>query len=330
VGSLLHPAEALFAGEPSVPVLAVCEHYAGRERQMLKALELQAELGPVFDVTCDCEDGAPVGAEHDHALMVAGLLTSHANRFRRTGVRVHDHDHPAWRQDLEIIVSRAGDRIAYLTLPKVTSCAKAASMIETVQSLALRHGLKRDIPIHVLIETHGGLREVWEIAALPWMQALDFGLLDFVSGHGGAIPASAMRSPGQFEHQLVARAKAEVAAAALANGLVPTHNVTAAIDDPDAAYQDARRAHEEFGFLRMYSIHPAQIQPIVNAMKPDPAEVDRASEILVAAQHAGWGPIRHGTQMHDRASYRHFWQVLSTARACGVRLPPAAEAAFFN
>jgi citrate lyase subunit beta/citryl-CoA lyase len=330
VASQVHPAQALFGGELAVPMLAACEHYAGRERQMLKALELQAELGPVFDVTCDCEDGAPVGAEREHALMVAGVLTSQANRFRRAGVRIHDHDHPAWRQDLDIILSRAGDRIAYVTLPKVTSRAKAASMIETVQSLALRHGLRRDIPIHVLIETHGGLREVWEIAALPWIQTLDFGLLDFVSGHGGAIPASAMRSPGQFEHRLVVRAKAELAAAALANGLVPTHNVTAAIDDPDAAYQDARRAHAELGYLRMYSIHPAQIQPIVNAMKPDPVEVERAGEILVAAQQAGWGPIRHGTEMHDRASYRHFWRVLSAARATGVRLPPAAEAAFFN
>jgi citrate lyase subunit beta/citryl-CoA lyase len=330
VGTPIHPAEALFGGEPAVPVLAACEHYAGRERQMLKALELQAELGPIFDVTCDCEDGAAVGTEREHALMVAGVLTSPANRFRRAGVRIHDHDHPAWRQDLDIILSRAGDRVAYLTLPKVTSRAKAASMIETVQSLALRYGLRRAIPIHVLIETQGGLREVWEIAALPWMQTLDFGLLDFVSGHHGAIPASAMRSPGQFEHPLVVRAKTELAAAALANGLVPAHNVTLGIDTPDEAGQDARRARAEFGFLRMYSIHPVQIQPIVAAMQPDAAAVERAAEILLAGQHAHWGPIRHGAEMHDRASYRHFWQVLSTAKACGLRLPAAAEAAFFQ
>jgi citrate lyase subunit beta / citryl-CoA lyase len=102
------------------------------------------------------------------------------------------------------------------------------------------------------------------------------------------------------------------------------------IDDPTATRADAHRAREEFGFLRMYSIHPAQIQPIVDAMKPDPVEVERAGEILLAGQAAGWGPIRYGADMHDRASYRHFWQVLSTARACGVRLPPAAEAAFFQ
>ena len=75
-------------------------------------------------------------------------------------------------------------------------------------------GLARPIPAHVLIETHGALREVEEIAALPGIETLDFGLMDFISGHHGAIPAAAMKSPGQFEHPLVARAKCAIAAAA--------------------------------------------------------------------------------------------------------------------
>lgn len=58
------------------------------------------------------------------------------------------------------------------------------------------------------------------------MQVLDFGLMDFISGHHGAIPASAMRSPGQFEHELLRQAKATVVAAALAHGVIPAHNVT--------------------------------------------------------------------------------------------------------
>ena len=35
-----------------------------------------------------------------------------------------------------------------------------------------------------------------------------------------------MRSPQQFEHELLRRAKAEMVAAALANGIVPADNVT--------------------------------------------------------------------------------------------------------
>ena len=111
----------------------------------------------------------------------------------------------------------------------------------------------------MLIETHGALREVHEIAKLPWLQVLDFGLMDFISGHHGAIPASAMKSPGQFDHNLLRRGKSEVVAAALANGVIPAHNVTLDLKNIYQTYQDASRARNEFGFLRMWSIYPLQI-----------------------------------------------------------------------
>ena len=138
-----------------------------------------------------------------------------------------------------------------------------------------------------------------------------------------------MRSPGQFQHRLVSRAKAEVAAAALANGLVPTHNPCLVFDDAAVPREDARIAREEFGFLRMYSIHPAQITPIVESMRPAADEVSRAAAILLAAQRAEWGPVSHAGEMHDRASYRYFWELLKRARATGAQLPAEAEAAFF-
>ena len=52
------------------------------------------------------------------------------------------------------------------------------------------------IPVHGLIETLSGLRDVAQIAALPGLESLSFGLMDFVSAHRGAIPASAMGAQG--------------------------------------------------------------------------------------------------------------------------------------
>jgi citrate lyase subunit beta / citryl-CoA lyase len=74
--------------------------------------------------------------------------------------------------------------------------------------------------------------------------------MDFISGHHGAIGAEALRNPGQFEHKLIVRAKTEICAAALANGLVPSHNITLDLQNQDTAYRDAIRARKEFGFLR--------------------------------------------------------------------------------
>jgi citrate lyase subunit beta/citryl-CoA lyase len=145
--------------------------------------------------------------------------------------------------------------------------------------------------------------------------------MDFVSGHHGAIPSSAMKSPGQFEHALVARAKATTVAAALAAGVVPAHNVTLDLKNTYATHADARRANQEFGFLRMWSIYPAQIQPIVDAMAPDFSEVARGCEILLAAEAASWGPIQHAGDLHDRATYRYFWELVQRAKVTGQKLP---------
>lgn len=326
----VHPNDALFTGEKPFPAIPACEHFAGSEKLIRKALDLQDKLGPVFDITCDCEDGAPAGKEREHAEMIVGLLNAEANRHRMAGARIHDYTHPHWRQDVDILVAGAGQLLRYITLPKATAAGRVAEMIGYIQEVATKNDIGREIPIHALIETHGALRDAQAIAALPWMQVLDFGLMDFVSGHHGAIPASAMRSPGQFEHKLLARAKTEVVAAALAHGVVPAHNVTLDLKNPYAAYADARRARMEFGFLRQWSIHPTQIQPIVDAMKPDWSEVSTGSAILLAAQRADWGPIQHDGELHDRATYRYYWEVLQKARVTGIKLPAEAEQAFFQ
>ncbi|MCE1239130.1 MAG: aldolase/citrate lyase family protein [Azonexaceae bacterium] len=324
-----HPKDVLFAGEKPFPILPAVDHYAGSEKLMRKALQLQNELGPIFDITCDCEDGAHAGAEREHAEMAAALITSDDNRFNRVGARIHDVTHTHWQQDLDILVGIAGSRLPFITLPKPCSAADVATQIAALREIEAKHGVDRRIPVHVLIETHGALREVWEIAALDGVESLDFGLMDFVSGHHGAIPGSAMKSPGQFDHPLIARAKCEIAAAALANGVVPSHNVTTELKDIDTIRNDALRARREFGYLRMWSIHPNQIVAIVEAMRPDFSEVQAATEILIAAQDTDWGPIQHAGKLHDRASYRYYWELLDRAQVTGMDIPLAAKERFF-
>ena len=330
MAQLLHPADVLYAGVKPLPLLAACEHYAGNEKLIRKALQLQTELGPIFDITADCEDGAPAGQEKQHAEMVATLIRDPANKFGRVGARIHDITHPHWRADLDIIIGAAGNEVAYIVIPKPESFDDAATQVAALDETRKRCNIKRNIPVHVLIETHGALREAWQIAALPQVESLDFGLMDFVSAHHGAIPATAMRSPGQFDHPLVARAKCEIAAAALGNGIIPAHNVTTEIQDVSVVKSDASRARNEFGFLRMWSIHPNQILPIVEAMRPSFDDIHHAAAILMAAQEAAWGPIKHEGKLHDRASYRFYWELLQRAQATGVPLSTDIQSRFFS
>lgn len=321
----MHPSEVLFQGMHRPVSLPACDHYAGSEKLMRKSVALQQQLGPVFDITFDCEDGATAGNERAHAALVGELIASGENRFGRVGARVHDPDSEHFEPDVAAICSRAAQRIAYLVIPKVESAAQLSEAIATVRRHAAAAG-RADLPIHALIETHRALHEVWEIAALPGIECLSFGIMDFVSAHYGGIPALAMKSPGQFSHPLVMRAKLEIAAACHAHGIVASHNVCTEIRDLSVVASDAAQAAQQLGYGRMWSIHPDQIQPILGAFAPARHEIDEAVAILCAAQQNDWGPIQHDGHLHDRASYRYYWTVLQRARSSGHTLPDAAIA----
>jgi len=316
----MHPSEVLFQGKHMPVSIPVCDHYAGSEKLMHKSIALQQELGPVFDITLDCEDGASAGNEEGHARLVASIIAGESNRFQRIGARVHDLSHPDFEQDLAIICEGAAKRLAYLVLPKVDGIADVTRALGIINRYATQNG-RDNLPIHVLIETHGALADVQAIAALPQVECLSFGIMDFVSAHNGAIPGSAMRSPGQFTHPLVMRAKLEIAAACHAHGKAPSHNVTTEIKDSAIVAGDANRAAAEFAYTRMWSIHPDQIKPILKAFAPRSSEVTEAANILTAAQAVQWGPIQYNGRLHDRASYRYYWTILQRAKASGMPLP---------
>jgi citrate lyase subunit beta/citryl-CoA lyase len=321
----MHPSEVLFQGKRQPLLLPACDHYAGSEKLMRKSMALQQELGPLFDITFDCEDGAAAGHEAEHAQLVTTLLNSADNRFNRIGARLHDVTHPHFEQDVATIVGGAAQRLAYVVLPKPNGIEDVKRAIDIVNRQAVAAG-REALPVHVLIETHGALHDAYDIAALPQVECLSFGIMDFVSAHFGAIPAGAMRTPGQFTHPLVVRAKLEMVAAAHAHGKVASHNVTTEIKDSAVVANDAQRAGAEFGFTRMWSIHPDQIKPIIKAFTPRLSEVNEATSILLEAMAANWGPIAQHGRLHDRASYRYYWTVLQRAKLAGLALPEAAAA----
>lgn len=324
---VVHPRDVLLGAQAGAIALPVCDHYSGVEARMRKSLALQAELTAefgacVFDVTLDCEDGAPVGGEAEHAALVTELALG-APAGARVAVRVHAVDHPAFEADVARIVGRAGARLCHLMLPKVETVAdveRAAALIDAA-------GAPR-LPLHALIESPAAVHRAFDIAAHPRLQSLSFGLMDFVSAHGGAIPSAGMSSAGQFSHPLVLRAKIEIASACHAHGKVPAHGVVTEFKDVAALQAAARRAAQELGFTRMWSIHPDQIRPIVAAFAPAADEVDEAATVIERAAAAAWAPVQVAGRLHDRASYRYFWQVLERAQRTGRRLPEPVQALF--
>lgn len=326
-----HPRDILLGAQAAAGSLPVCDHYSGVEPRMRKSLQLQAEMTEefgacVFDVTLDCEDGAPVGGEAEHAALVTSLALG-AAPGARVAARVHAPDHPAFEADLATIAGQAGHRLCHLMIPKVES---VADVQRAEAMLNLLGGAAASLPLHVLVESPRAVHNAYDIAAHPRVQSISFGLMDFVSSHNGAIPAEAMGSEGQFSHPLVLRAKLEIAAACHAHGKVPSHCVITEFNDASALAAAARRASRELGFTRAWSIHPSQIRPILSAFAPSEREIDEAAELICAADRAGWAPIALRGRLHDRASYRYYWQVLERAHSTGSAVPAAAHGYFLK
>lgn len=320
----LHPREILLDAQAANHVLPVCDHYSGVLERMQKSLQLQQQMlqefgACVFDVTLDCEDGASVGQEREHAQQVAQLVQQSAPGCR-VAARVHAVDHPAFAQDMDIIAGQAGDKLSHIMLPKVES----VDDVLTAEK-ALQRATDKPVPLHVLIESPAAVHRVFDIAAHPAVQSVAFGLMDFVSAHGGAIPASAMTVQGQFAHHLVVRAKLEIAAACHAHGKVPSHCVVTEFKDSAALQTAASKAHLEMGYTRMWSIHPAQIRPILAAFAPSASQIQEATDILIAAERESWAPISYKGVLHDRASYRFYWQLLERAQRTAQALPQEAR-----
>ena len=322
-----HPQDILLGAQAATGSIPVCDHYSGVEARMRKSLQLQAEMmeefgACVFDVTLDCEDGAPVGGEADHAAMVVALVAL-AKARARVAVRVHPVNHLAFESDIATIAGKVGDQLSHIMVPKVESVQDVVKTVEALSNAGADH-----LPIHVLIESPAAVHQAFDIAAHPRVQSLSFGLMDFVSSHGGAIPANGMSSSGQFIHPLVIRAKLEIASACHANSKTPSHCVVTEFNDAAAITLAARRAFHDFGYTRMWSIHPNQIRPILAAFAPTEGEIEDATKIIAAAAREEWAPISFEGKLHDRASYRYYWQVLERAHQTGRTLPPESQIYF--
>lgn len=314
----LSPSEALFDAT-RLPCLDLpCDHYAGNPRFAAKALEVQASMLGRFDITLDLEDGAALGNRTALRDEFIDMLRSPKNTFRRIGLRLGDLENSDWKQDTRALIRGAGKELAYITLPKIKSAKQVIAFNKFVREQSKKTKQKRLIPLRVLIETPQALGEVNAIAALPEVLSLDFGLMDYMSEWQGRIPSYCMRSPWQFSHPLLAHAKIQISSAAAYYGKSASHNVCVDVANPEQAFRDALRAKNEFGFTRMWSIHPEQIPAIITAFTPSESELNEASLILQQAQAVDWAPIQYAGQLHDRASYRIFWQKVCQAKMLGV------------
>lgn len=255
-----------------------------------------------------------VAALNSGAGFAAGLVT----------VRVNGWESPWTYGDVIEVVSRAGDRLDALVLPKTQSAAQVQALDLLLTQVERNAGLVPGrIALEVQIEDAVGLLHVNEIAAAsPRLASLVFGPGDFMAslGMGGLnVGAQPVGYPADaFHHVLMS-----ILVAARAHGLQ-------AIDGPFVAIRDVegfRRSAElsaALGYDGKWVLHPAQVDAGNQVFSPKPADFERALRIIAAYSEAtelaggAVGAIVVDDEMVDEAGVKLAAAILARGRAAGM------------
>lgn len=198
-------------------------------------------------------------------------------------VRVNGADTPWFEADLAAL---SNTRQAAVMVPK----AEPESLAHTARRLPQR-------PLIALVETVSALIGLPDLVAVPGVERLAFGNLDF--GIDARIPgAGPVLDPARFQIAIHSRQA----------GLPPPiDGVTVAIRDAAALRDDVARA-KALGFTAKLCIHPSQVAEVNAGFAPAADEIDWARRIVAAAVQAGGAAVQVDGKMVDRP-------VLDRARA---------------
>ena len=135
------------------------------------------------DVICgNLEDAIP--AADKEAARAGFIELARANEFGRTGLwtRVNALNSPWVLDDILDIMAAVGGKLDVLMLPKVEGPWDIHYLDQLLAQLEARHGIKKPVMIHALLETAEGVNNVEAIAgASPRMHGMSLGPADLAA-----------------------------------------------------------------------------------------------------------------------------------------------------
>lgn len=177
----------------------------------------------------------------------------------QAAIRINGIDTPWFEDDLTVLAAATA-----VVLPKV----------EELHELELLESLSPDtISVIPLLETPRGVFRAEAIGAHSSVVRMAFGNVDFAA-RAGVDPGS---------HVALAHARSQIVYASSAAGCgTPIDGVTTAVRDIDLLRSDAAHARD-LGFRAKLLIHPSQVRPVDEVMRPTQDELRWARAVLADA-----------------------------------------------
>jgi malyl-CoA/(S)-citramalyl-CoA lyase len=285
------------------------------------------------------EDAIPADAKVEARRGFIALARD--NDFGSTGLwtRVNALNSPWILDDLTEIVGAVGDKLDVVMVPKVEGPWDIHYIDQLLAQLEARHGVRKPILVHAILETAEGVKNVEAIAqASPRMHGMSLGPADLAASRGmkttrvgGGHPEYKVISDPQEGRERVAAQQdlwhytlARMIDACLASGLKAFYGPFGDFSDPLACEVQFRNAFL-MGCAGAWSLHPSQIAIAKKVFAPDPAEVAFARRILDAMPD-GTGAVMIDGKMQDDATWKQAKVIVDLARLIAAKDPEQARA----
>jgi malyl-CoA/(S)-citramalyl-CoA lyase len=256
--------------------------------------------------------------------------------------RVNSLESPWVLDDLTELVTRIGDRLEVIMVPKVEGAWDIHYVDRLLAQLEAKAGVEKPLLVHAILETSLGVVNVEEIAtASPRMQGMSFGPADLAASRrmkttrvGGGHPGyrviedpdpdnpDAPRATAQQDpwHYSIAR----MVDACTSAGILPYYGPYGDIRDTAGCEAQFRSAFL-LGCVGAWSLHPAQIEIAKRVFSPDPEEVAFAKKVIEAIPD-GRGVHMIDGKMQDDATWKQCRVMVDLAEQLAAKDPELAEA----
>ncbi len=286
------------------------------------------------------EDAIPADAKE--AARRGFIAMAKANDFGATGLwtRINALNSPWVLDDITDIVGAVGHKLDVIMLPKVEGEWDIHYLDQLLAQLEAKHGVKKPILIHAILETAEGVNNVAAIAtASPRMHGISLGPADLAASRamkttrvGGGHPdykvladaaAGAPAAPrAAYQQDLWHYTIAKMVDACAAAGIKAFYG-------PFGDFADSAGCEAQFrnsflmGCVGAWTLHPSQVAIAKRVFSPDQAEVAFAQKII-AAMPDGSGAAMIDGKMQDDATWKQAKVLVDLARLVAAKDPEMA------
>ncbi len=286
------------------------------------------------------EDAIPADAKE--AARAGFIEAAKATDFGDTALwtRVNALNSPWFLDDMTEIIAAVGDKLDVVMIPKVEGAWDIHFVDQYLALLEARHGVRKPILIHAILETAQGVKNVDQIAAAsPRMHGMSLGPADLAASRGmkttrvgGGHPFYGVLSDaeeGKAERAFVQQdlwhyTVARMVDACVSSGIRAFYGPFGDIKDEAACEAQFRNAFL-MGCTGAWSLAPNQIAIAKRVFSPDAKEVAFAKRILEAMPD-GTGVAMIDGKMQDDATWKQAKVIVDLAKLVARKDPETAQA----